>query len=72
VRIENMEVKMVGRMKVIVNLVKNTYRFQRSPVNNTKRLAERCAEEWRYEYPPGTPLEFIRDEILECWKRQQD
>ena len=71
-RIENMEVKMVGRMKVIVNLVKNTYRFQRSPVNNTKRLAERCAEEWKYEYPPGTPLEFIRDEILECWKRQQD
>ena len=67
-----MEVKMVGRMKVIVNLVKNTYRFQRSPVNNTKRLAERCAEEWRYEYPPGTHLEFIRDEILECWKRQQD
>tara|TARA_Y100000031_G_C7893214_1_gene236110 strand:+ start:172 stop:375 length:204 start_codon:yes stop_codon:yes gene_type:complete len=67
-----MEGKMVGRMKVIVNLVKNTYRFQRSPVNNTKRLAERCAEEWRYEYPPGTPLEFIRDEILECWKRQQD
>jgi hypothetical protein len=67
-----MEGKMVGRMKVIVNLVKNTYRFQRSPVNNTKRLAERCAEEWRYEYPPGTPLESIRDEILECWKRQQD
>ena len=65
-----MEDKMVGRMRVIVNRVKIAYRFPRSPVNNTKRLAERCAEEWSHEYPPGTPREFIRDEILECWKRQ--
>jgi len=34
--------------------------------HNIAQYAERCTEEWRHEYPPGTPREFIRDEILEC------
>lgn len=29
----------------------------------------KMAHNWTHEYPTGTPLEFIRDEILAKWER---
>ena len=31
--------------------------------------AMKMAQNWTHEYPTGTPLEFIRDEILAKWER---
>ena len=31
--------------------------------------AMKMAHNWTHEYPTGTPLEFIRDEILAKWER---
>ena len=31
--------------------------------------AMKMAHNWKHEYPTGTPLEYIRDDIIECWKR---
>jgi len=31
--------------------------------------AMKMAHNWQHEYPTGTPLEYIRDDIIECWKR---
>jgi hypothetical protein len=29
----------------------------------------KMAHNWSHEYPTGTPLEYIRDDIIECWER---
>lgn len=31
--------------------------------------AMKMAHNWKHEYPTGTPLEYIRDDIIECWER---
>jgi hypothetical protein len=62
---------MKRRMNNIVKQFRKAYRFPSSPVANEKRLVRRVAEEWRHEYPPGTPVEFIVDEVLLCWSRNK-
>ena len=32
--------------------------------------AMKMAHNWTHEYRNGTPMEFIRDDILACWERQ--
>jgi hypothetical protein len=29
----------------------------------------KMAHNWAHEYPTGTPLLFIRDDIIACWER---
>jgi hypothetical protein len=29
----------------------------------------KMAHNWRHEYPEGTPLDYICDDIIECWER---
>ena len=66
------EVKvMKRRMRNIIKQLSQAYRFPSSPISNDKRIARRVATEFRHEYPPGTPTEFIADEILSCWERNK-
>ena len=69
----NDEVKvMKRRMRNIIKQLSKAYRVSSSPVDNDKRIARRVATEFRHEYPPGTPTEFIADEILNCWERNKE
>ena len=68
-QLTNDEVKvMKRRMRNIIKQLSQAYRFPSSPISNDKRIARRVATELRHEYPPGTPTEFIADEILSCWE----
>ena len=60
------------RMRNIINQLSKAYRFPSSPISNDKRIARRVASEFQHEYPPGTPIEFIADEILNCWARNKE
>jgi hypothetical protein len=31
--------------------------------------AMKMAHNWKHEYPTGTPLLYIRDDIIACWER---
>ena len=71
-QLSNDEVKLMKRrMKNIIKQLSQAYRFPSSPISNDKRIARRVATEFRHEYPPGTPTEFIADEILSCWERNK-
>ena len=63
---------MKRRMRNIIKQLSKAYRFTSSPVDNDKRIARRVATEFLHEYPPGTPTEFIADEILNCWERNKE
>ena len=63
---------MKRRMRNIIRQLSKAYRFPSSPVDNDKRIARRVAREFLHEYPPGTPVEFIADEILACWERNRE
>ena len=63
---------MKRRMRNIINKLSKAYRFPSSPIDNDKRIARRVATEFQHEYPPGTPIEFIADEILNCWARNKE
>ena len=72
-QLKNDEVKvMKRRMRNIIEQLSQAYRFPSSPISNDKRIARRVATEFRHEYPPGTPTEFIADEILSCWERNRE
>ena len=72
-QLTNDEVKvMKRRMRNIIKQLSKAYRFPSSPAANDKRIARRVATEFRHEYPPGTPIEFIADEILNCWARNKE
>jgi len=34
-----------------------------------QKNAMKMAHNWKHEYPTGTPLEYIRDDIIKCWER---
>ena len=63
---------MKRRMRNIIQQLSKAYRFPSSPIANDKRIARRVATEFQHEYPPGTPTEFIADEILNCWERNKE
>ena len=71
-QLSNDEVKLMKRrMRNIIKQLSQAYRVPSSPISNDKRIARRVATEFRHEYPPGTPTEFIADEILSCWERNK-
>ena len=34
-----------------------------------QKNAMKMAHNWKHEYPTGTPLLYIRDDIIACWER---
>ena len=46
--------------------------YKNKEINAVRDNAMKMAHNWSHEYPTGTPLEFIRDDIIECWKRSDE
>ncbi|MBC8430059.1 MAG: hypothetical protein H8D92_01545 [Pelagibacteraceae bacterium] len=43
--------------------------YEKRRVQTIRNNAMKMAMNWSHEYPTGTPLEYIRDDIIECWER---
>ena len=43
--------------------------YEKRRIQTIRENAMNMAHNWRHEYPTGTPLEYIRDDIIECWER---
>ena len=43
--------------------------YEKRRIQTIRENAMNMAHNWRHEYPHGTPLEYIRDDIIECWER---
>lgn len=43
--------------------------YEKRRIQTIRDNAMKMAHNWSHEYPTGTPLEYIRDDIIECWER---
>jgi|TARA_B110000495_G_C22806102_1_gene470722 hypothetical protein len=43
--------------------------YKKRRIQTIRDNAMKMAMNWSHEYPTGTPLEYIRDDIIECWER---
>ena len=43
--------------------------YEKRRIQTIRANAMKMAMNWSHEYPTGTPLEYIRDDIIECWER---
>ena len=43
--------------------------YEKRRIQTIRENAKKMAHNWSHEYPTGTPLEYIRDDIIECWER---
>ena len=43
--------------------------YEKRRIQTISENAMKMAHNWSHEYPTGTPLEYIRDDIIECWER---
>jgi hypothetical protein len=43
--------------------------YEKRRIQTIRENAMKMAHNWQHEYPTGTPLEYIRDDIIECWER---
>jgi hypothetical protein len=43
--------------------------YEKRRIQTIRANAMKMAANWSHEYPTGTPLEYIRDDIIECWER---
>jgi len=43
--------------------------YEKRRIQTIRENAMKMAHNWSHEYPTGTPLEYIRDDIIECWER---
>jgi hypothetical protein len=43
--------------------------YEKRRIQTIRDNAMKMAYNWSHEYPTGTPLEYIRDDIIECWER---
>ena len=43
--------------------------YEKRRIQTIRDNAMKMAHNWKHEYPYGTPLEYIRDDIIECWER---
>jgi len=43
--------------------------YEKRRIQTIRDNAMKMSHNWKHEYPTGTPLEYIRDDIIECWKR---
>jgi len=43
--------------------------YEKRRIQTIRANAMKMAANWSHEYPTDTPLEYIRDDIIECWER---
>ena len=43
--------------------------YEKRRIQTIRDNAMKMAHNWSHEYPTGTPLEYIRDDIIEMWER---
>lgn len=43
--------------------------YEKRKIQAIRDNAMKMAMNWSHEYPTGTPLAYIRDDIIECWER---
>ncbi len=43
--------------------------YEKRRIQTIRDNAMKMAHNWRHEYPTNTPLEYIRDDIIEMWER---
>ena len=43
--------------------------YENRRIQTIRANAAKMAVNWTHEYPTGTPLSYIRDDIIECWER---
>ena len=43
--------------------------YEKRRIQTIRANAMKMAHNWRHEYPEGTPLDYICDDIIECWER---
>ena len=43
--------------------------YEKRRIQTIRDNAMKMAVNWSHEYPTGTPLAYIRDDIIECWER---
>jgi len=55
-----------------IKRLKAMYRFDKSSYSNDKRIAMRVARQWIHEYPPGTSVDYVAQEIMACWGRTKE
>ena len=43
--------------------------YEKRRIQSIRNNAAKMAMNWTHEYPTGTPLGYIRDDIIEMWER---
>ena len=43
--------------------------YEKRRIQTIRNNAAKMAMNWTHEYPTGTPLSYIRDDIIEMWER---
>ena len=43
--------------------------YEKRRIQTIRNNAAKMAINWTHEYPTGTPLSYIRDDIIEMWER---
>ena len=43
--------------------------YEKRRIQTIRDNAMKMAHNWSHEYPTGTPLEYVRDDIIEMWER---
>ena len=43
--------------------------YENRRLKTIRENATKMAFNWSHEYPTGTPIEYIRDDIIEMWER---
>ena len=45
--------------------------YEKRRIQTIRNNAAKMAMNWTHEYPTGTPLSYIRDDIIEMWERSE-
>ena len=45
--------------------------YENRRLKTIRENATKMAFNWSHEYPTGTPIEYIRDDIIEMWERSE-
>ena len=45
--------------------------YEKRRIQTIRNNAAKMAMNWTHEYPTGTPLGYIRDDIIEMWERSE-
>ena len=45
--------------------------YEKRRIQTIRNNAAKMAINWTHEYPTGTPLGYIRDDIIEMWERSE-